>query len=82
MRNGTVTPASEGEVMDVAALEVLVLRAWAEPADGSRLRVRVVRVSPGEADRPVLTTTSVEETCAAVRDWLTQLLRQGAQSDP
>jgi hypothetical protein len=59
--------------MDSAGLEILVLRAWIEPGDEPRLRVRVVSVNPGYASRQVLSTASVEDACQAVRDWLTSL---------
>jgi hypothetical protein len=63
------------------ALEILVLRAWAEPAGTPRLRVRVVRAIPGQADRTVLTTTSAEEASAAVCNWLMSLQQQERQPD-
>lgn len=50
------------------ALETLVLRAWLELASEHGLRVRVVRVSPRQTERPVLATTSVDDVCTAVRD--------------
>jgi len=62
--------------MDAVALEILVLRAWAEPAAESSLRVRVVRVTPGQPDHPVFTTTSIDEVCSAVRNWLMGLEQQ------
>jgi hypothetical protein len=63
-------------------LEVLVLRAWLEPTGEPSLRVRVVLVSPGEADRSVLTTTSAEEVCTAVRNWLMTLEEQAGPPTP
>jgi hypothetical protein len=71
VRNGAVTPPGHGYGVDGQALEILVLRAWLEPTGKPSLRVRVVQVRPGQAERPVLTTTSVEDACEAVRDWLT-----------
>jgi hypothetical protein len=72
-RNDAVTPLGDGHWVDGQALEVLVLRAWLEPAAKPRLRVRVVKVTPGQAERSVLTATSVEDACEAVRNWLTDL---------
>jgi hypothetical protein len=78
--NGAVTLDRHCEAMDEGGLEILVVRAWAEPAAGEpRLRVRMVRVSPGQADRPVLTTSSMNDACAAVRDWLMGIERQAAE---
>jgi len=65
-----------------AALEILVLRAWGEPAGKPALRVRVVRVSPGQPDRTVLTSTSIEEACAAVRNWLSGLQQGVSEPGP
>jgi hypothetical protein len=62
------------------ALETLVLRAWVELASEHGLRVRVVQVSPGQAERPVLATTSVDDVCTAVRDWLLSVERQADQA--
>jgi hypothetical protein len=76
-RNGTVTPDGDGVAVSTTPAEILVLRAWAEPAHDSGLRVRMVRVRPGQPDRPVLTTTSVDDTCTAVRNWLIQLQQPG-----
>ncbi|MEN8650744.1 hypothetical protein ABCR94_08945 [Streptomyces sp. 21So2-11] len=52
----------------------VVLSAWIEwdgPAAG--LRVRVIRVVDGRRS-PVAAETSVDAVCAAVRDWLLELL--------
>lgn len=49
----------------------LVVRAWHEPDDDPRLRVRVVEIPPPPAaERTLCVTTSAEEACAAVRAWL------------
>jgi hypothetical protein len=72
-----VTPGGDGGAVGTAFVEILVLRAWTEPADETGLRVRVVLVRPGEPDRPVLTTTSVDDTCTVVRNWLIQLQQPG-----
>jgi hypothetical protein len=62
--------------MEIATLEILVLRAWLEPGGNPGLRVRVVSVNPGHASRQVLSTSSVEDACEAVRNWLTRLERE------
>ena len=68
--------------MDVATLQILVLRAWLERGGKPRLRVRLTAVIPGQADRQVLSTTSAEEACQAVRDWLTGLEPGAGTSAP
>jgi hypothetical protein len=57
----------------------LVLRAWLEPGPPPHLRTRIVEIALGRSDRPVLATTSIEEACAAVRNWLETL--QSAPAD-
>ena len=47
-----------------------MLRAWLEPGPPPRLITRIVEIALGRHDRPVLATTSIDEACAAVRDWL------------
>jgi hypothetical protein len=54
----------------------LVLRAWLEPGV-PHLRVRVVEIPPGRSERPVAVTTSIDETCRAVRNWLETLQARG-----
>jgi hypothetical protein len=48
----------------------LMLRSWLEPGPPPRLITRIVEIALGRHDRPVLATTSIDEACAAVRDWL------------
>lgn len=55
----------------------LILRAWLEPGIPPRLRARVVEIIPGREERPVIVTTSVDEACRAVRDWLETLQGTG-----
>jgi hypothetical protein len=65
-----------GSAGDVGGMRVLVLRAWVEPpAPGlpPRLRARLLELRPGRDPRSLLTTTSVEEACQAVRGWLESL---------
>jgi hypothetical protein len=51
----------------------LVLRAWPEPGPPPHVRIRIVEIALGRGDRPVLATTSIDEACAAVRNWLEAL---------
>ena len=61
----------------------LILRAWVEPVGGGRLRVRVVEISPCQAERSEIVTASVDETCRTVRAWLEALLaRDGSNPQP
>ncbi len=55
----------------------LVLRAWLEPGIPPQLRVRLVEITQGRAERPVLVTASVDDACRAVRNWL-EALREEA----
>jgi hypothetical protein len=56
-----------------------VLRAWLEPGPPPHLRTRIVEIALGRGDRTVLATTSIDEACAAVRNWLEAL--QSAPAD-
>ena len=58
----------------------LVLRAWLEPGV-PHLRVRVVEIPPGRGERPVAVTTSIDETCRAVRNWLETLQARGSSGN-
>jgi hypothetical protein len=60
-------PQAEGYI------KTLVLRAWLEPDGRPPLRVRLVEIEPGRADRPVAVTTSIDEACQAVSRWLQTL---------
>lgn len=53
--------------------EVLILRAWLELTGHPGLRIRIVTIRPGQPEKQVLTSTSVNKACDAVRDWLTSL---------
>lgn len=56
----------------------LVLRAWLEPGSWPQMRARLVEIVPGRAERPILATTSVDDACRTVRDWLETLQAQDA----
>lgn len=62
--------------MGVPTHETVVIRAWLEPGAKPGLRVRLVTVIPGQDERQVLSTTSAEDVCEAVRNWLTGLERE------
>ena len=51
----------------------LVLRAWLEPGPPPHIRTRIVDIALGRGERPVLVTTSIDEACRAVRNWLEAL---------
>jgi hypothetical protein len=55
----------------------LVLRAWLESGVPRRLRVRIIEIATGRNEPSVLVTSSVDETCRAVRSWLETLKAQG-----
>ena len=57
-----------------------MLRAWLEP-EVPRLRTRIVEIVWGRGERPVIVTTSVDEACRAVRNWLETLQAQGADNN-
>jgi hypothetical protein len=78
--NDAVTADNQPGEMGVPTQEILVIRAWVEPGAKPRLRVRLVTVIPGQAERQVLSTTSAEEACEAVRNWLTGLERDKGSS--
>lgn len=59
--------------MDSAPPEVLILRAWLERTARPRLRIRIVAIRPGQSEQQILSSTSVQKACDAVRDWLTGL---------
>jgi hypothetical protein len=70
MTGGLVCPGESEDYPRGGAVTSLVLRAWVEPGADPQLRARVVEVSPGRGERQVIVTTSVEEACRAVRNWL------------
>jgi hypothetical protein len=68
--------------MDSKPPEVLILRAWLEPAAIPRLRIRIVAIRAGQPERHVVSSTSVQTACDVVRDWLTSLEPQNLASPP
>lgn len=57
-----------------------MLRAWLEPGV-PHLRARLVEIAPSRVERPVVVTTSIDEACRAVRNWLETLEAAGAGED-
>jgi hypothetical protein len=78
MAGDPVSPVPPGAAPGGGTIRSLVLRAWLEPGVPPQLRARLVEIAPGRAERPVLVTTSADEACRAVRDWLETLRAQGA----
>src|SRR5215469_14141287 len=78
MASGPVRPASPRSVLG-SEVRSLVIRAWLEPGV-PHLRARVVEISPGRDERPVVVTTSVDEACGAVRTWL-EALQEHSSND-
>ena len=74
-----VSPAKRAAAPRSGEMRSLVLRAWLEPGPPPHLRTRIVEIALGRGDRPLLATTSIDEACAAVRDWLETL--QSAPAD-
>ncbi len=80
MTDGAMTPATPRAARGTGEMRSLVLRAWLEPGS-PLLRVRVVEIVPGRGERLVIVTTSVDETCRAVRDWLETLHSVGTSEN-
>ena len=69
-----MSPATSGAARQSGDVRSLVLRAWLEPGIPPHLRARIVEIAPRLGERPVLVTTSVDDACRAVRNWLEMLL--------
>lgn len=69
MAGGPVSPVPPHS----GGMRSLVLRAWLQPGVLPSLRVRVVEITPGRGEQSIIVTTSVEEACRAVRNWLSAL---------
>ena len=78
MAPGTVSPGASAAGHGNGETRSLVLRAWVEPGVSPTLRARVVEISPGRGEQSVVVTTSVDEACRAIRDWLESLEAQSA----
>jgi hypothetical protein len=75
-----VSPAAAEAAAGSGDGRSLVLRAWLEP-DVPRLRTRIVEIVLGRREQSVIVTTSVDEACRAVRNWLETLQAQGPSSN-
>jgi hypothetical protein len=80
MASGSVSPDAPGAAAGKGDVRSLVLRAWLEPGV-PHLRARIVEIAPGRGERSVVVTTSVDEACRAVRDWLETLQVQGTNNN-
>jgi hypothetical protein len=76
-----VSPATSGAGPGSGHVRSLVLRAWLEPGVPRPLRARVIEITPGRGEQPVVITTSVEDVCRAVRNWLEALQAQGGKDN-
>jgi hypothetical protein len=79
MASGSVSPHGPGAPAGGGEVRSLVLRAWLEPGV-PHLRARIVEIAPGCGERPVVVTTSVDEACRAVRNWLETLQIPGTNN--
>lgn len=68
-----MSPAKRVAAPRSGEMRSLVLRAWLEPGPPPHLRTRIVEIAFGRGDLPLLATTSIDEACAAVRNWLEAL---------
>jgi len=80
MASSHVSPAAAGAAAGGGDVRSLVLRAWLEP-EVPRLRTRIVQIVSDRGERPEIVTTSVDEACRAVRNWLETLQAQGAANN-
>jgi hypothetical protein len=80
MAAGPLSSAGAGTGPWNEDMRSLVLRAWLEPGV-PHLRVRVVEIPPGRSERPVAVTTSIDETCRAVRNWLETMQARGSNGN-
>jgi hypothetical protein len=81
MADGPMNPAVPGAISWSGDVRSLVLRAWLEPGVPPHLRARVVEIGPGRGERPMVVTTSVDEACRAVRNWLEALQARGSNEN-
>ena len=73
MASGPMNPAAPETTSWSGDVRSLVLRAWLESGDPPHLRVRVVEIGSARGERPIAVTTSVDETCRGIRNWLEAL---------
>jgi hypothetical protein len=81
MSDGAVNPSTPRATPRSGDMRALLLRAWLEPGIPPRLRARIVEITPGQDERPVIVTTSVDEACHTVRAWLEALRGRGASGE-
>jgi hypothetical protein len=78
---GTPVNPAPGTAPGSGDMRSLVIRAWLEAGVPPHLRARVVDITPGRGERPLAVTTSVDEVCRAVRNWLETLQARGANDN-
>jgi hypothetical protein len=71
-----MSPATTGAAPGSGGARSLVLRVWLEP-EVPRLRARIVEVAAGRVERTVAATTSIDEACHAIRNWLETFQAEG-----
>jgi hypothetical protein len=76
-----VSPVTPRDDPGRGAVRALVLRAWLEPGALPHLRARIVEIVSGRAERVVVVTTSVDEACRAIREWLETLQAEGTNDN-
>jgi hypothetical protein len=81
MASSPMNPAAPGSTSWSGYVRSLVLRAWLEPGVPPHLRVRVVEIGIGQGERPMVVTTSVDQACRAVRNWLEALQAPGSNEN-
>jgi hypothetical protein len=60
---------------------VIVVRMWMEGDTPTDFRARITAAAGSSPYRSVQTTTSVEETCTAVRSWIERIARPQPDAD-
>lgn len=78
MVSRAMNSAVPGATPGIGDMRSLVIRAWLEPRNAPQLRARIVEITAGRSERPMVITTSVDEACRVVRNWLETLQARGA----
>ena len=81
MAGGPVSPATPGTAPGSGDMRSLVLGPGLSLEFRPHLRARVVEIAPGRGERPIAVTTSVDEACRAVRNWLETLQARGTNEN-
>jgi len=78
MVSRAMNSAVPGATSGTGDMRSLVIRAWLEPGHAPQLRARIVEITAGRSERPMVITTSVDEACRVIRNWLETLQAQGS----